>query len=118
MYGLRAHRAVLAAGVRISGASVHFVDDEYDRGPIIAQWPVPVLDDDTPERLAARVLEIEHALYPRAVDALAAGRIALDTDDRARLDSGGALSDAAFALARADRASVVRSIDRLFGGGH
>jgi phosphoribosylglycinamide formyltransferase-1 len=78
MYGQRVHAAVLAAGVRESGASVHFVDEEYDRGAVVAQRRVPVLDGDTPASLAARVLEIEHQLYPAAVDrvceALAAGR--------------------------------------------
>ncbi|MGE0161207.1 MAG: phosphoribosylglycinamide formyltransferase [Gemmatimonadales bacterium] len=78
MYGKRVHAAVLASGVEESGASVHFVDEEYDRGPVIAHRRVPVLAGDTPESLAARVLEIEHQLYPAAVDrvceALAAGR--------------------------------------------
>ena len=82
MYGLRAHRAVLDAGARISGASVHFVDDTYDRGPLIAQWPVPVAVDDTPESLAARVLVVEHVLYPRCVDAVASGRVRLDASGR------------------------------------
>jgi folate-dependent phosphoribosylglycinamide formyltransferase PurN len=78
MYGMHVHRAVLASGARISGATVHYVDEEYDRGPIIGQWPVPVLIEDTPEALAARVLRVEHRLYPRVVDhvcaALRAGR--------------------------------------------
>ncbi len=78
MYGKRVHAAVLEAGVSESGATVHFVDEEYDRGPIIAQQRVPVMSGDTPESLAARVLAVEHELYPRAVDvvcqALAAGR--------------------------------------------
>jgi formyltetrahydrofolate-dependent phosphoribosylglycinamide formyltransferase len=78
MYGRRVHAAVIAAGARESGASVHFVDEEYDRGPVVAQRRVPVLEGDTPESLAARVLEVEHELYPAAVDhvceALAAGR--------------------------------------------
>jgi phosphoribosylglycinamide formyltransferase-1 len=78
MYGKRVHAAVIAAGERESGASVHFVDEEYDRGPVVAQRRVPVLEGDTPESLAARVLEVEHVLYPAAVDqiseALAAGR--------------------------------------------
>jgi phosphoribosylglycinamide formyltransferase-1 len=78
MYGHRVHAAALAAGVRVSGATVHFVDEVYDRGPIIAQWPVPVLPTDTPETLAARVLRVEHALYPRAVAAVAAGDVRLD----------------------------------------
>ena len=78
MYGARVHEAVLAAGARVSGPTVHLVDEEYDRGPIIAQWPVPVLAGDTPRSLAARVLRVEHRLYPRVVDhlsqALARGR--------------------------------------------
>jgi len=71
LYGLRVHAAVLASGARVSGATVHYVDEAYDRGPIIAQWPVPVLADDTPEALAARVLVVEHGLLPRVVLALA-----------------------------------------------
>lgn len=75
MYGLRVHRAVLASGARESGATVHLVDAEYDRGPTLAQARVPVLPDDTPESLAARVLAVEHTLLPRAVlAAIAAGR--------------------------------------------
>lgn len=70
MYGMNVHRAVLASGARISGPTVHFVDEEYDRGTILAQWPVPVLPEDTPETLAARVLRAEHRLYPRAADHL------------------------------------------------
>ena len=77
MYGRRVHEAVLAQGARVSGATVHFVDAQYDQGPIIAQWPVPVYAVDTPEVLAQRVLEVEHQLYPRVVDLLAHGRITL-----------------------------------------
>jgi phosphoribosylglycinamide formyltransferase-1 len=71
MYGRRVHEAVLASGVRLSGATVHYVDEEYDRGPIIAQWPVAVRPDDTPDTLAARVLEVEHRLLPQVVMELA-----------------------------------------------
>jgi folate-dependent phosphoribosylglycinamide formyltransferase PurN len=71
MYGRRVHEAVLASGAALSGATVHYVDEEYDRGPILAQWPVPVRADDTPESLAARVLEVEHRLLPATVLALA-----------------------------------------------
>jgi phosphoribosylglycinamide formyltransferase 1 len=78
MYGTRVHRAVLDAGVRITGVTVHFVDEAYDHGPIIAQWPVPVLAGDTPSVLAARVLRAEHRLYPCAVAAVASGRVSLD----------------------------------------
>jgi len=62
---------VLDAGCRVSGATVHLVDEEYDRGRILLQWPVPVLPEDTPETLAARVLRVEHAIYPIVVEALA-----------------------------------------------
>jgi formyltetrahydrofolate-dependent phosphoribosylglycinamide formyltransferase len=71
MYGIKVHEAVLAAGAKVSGVSVHLVDDEFDRGPLIAQWPVPVLDGDTPESLAARVLKAEHVIFPRAVEMIA-----------------------------------------------
>jgi phosphoribosylglycinamide formyltransferase 1 len=75
MYGERVHRAVLASGARETGVTVHLVDEAYDRGPILAQSRVPVREDDTPERLAARVLEVEHRLLPAAVLAAArAGR--------------------------------------------
>lgn len=76
-YGLHVHRAVLAAGVKVSGCTVHFADDEYDHGPIILQECVPVLDDDTPERLAARVQAVERRLYPAAIRLWAEGRLAL-----------------------------------------
>src|SRR2546423_5652757 len=77
LYGARVHDAVLAAGVAVTGVTVHFVDEEYDRGTIIAQWPVPVLAEDDSETLAARVLRVEHVLYPRVVDAVAGGRVTL-----------------------------------------
>jgi phosphoribosylglycinamide formyltransferase 1 len=73
MYGARVHEAVLEAGVRVTGATVHFVDEEYDRGPILAQWPVPVLAGDTPQALAGRVGAVEHRLYPAAVASLVRG---------------------------------------------
>lgn len=75
MYGRRVHEAVLRSGARVSGVTVHFVDEEYDRGTIVAQWPVPVLAGDTAETLAARVLRAEHLLYPRVVEAVAAGLV-------------------------------------------
>ena len=67
MYGMHVHRAVLASGAKYSGATVHIVTEEIDGGPIICQEVVPVEDDDTPETLAQRVLEVEHRLYPRAL---------------------------------------------------
>lgn len=75
MFGLRVHRAVINAGCTVSGATVHLVDEQYDEGPILAQWPVPVLAGDTPQALAARVLEVEHMLYPAAIEALARARL-------------------------------------------
>ncbi len=77
MYGQRVHRAVLEAGTRVSGVTAHFVNDVYDRGHIIAQWPVPVFPNDDAATLGARVLRVEHLLYPRVVDAVAAGRTTL-----------------------------------------
>ncbi|HEU4700308.1 MAG TPA: phosphoribosylglycinamide formyltransferase [Gemmatimonadales bacterium] len=75
MYGRRVHEAVLASGAATSGATVHLVDEVYDRGEILAQARVPVLPGDTPDTLAARVLEAEHRLLPAVVLAAAeAGR--------------------------------------------
>jgi phosphoribosylglycinamide formyltransferase 1 len=71
MYGSRVHEAVIAAGVEETGVTVHLVDDEYDRGPIIAQWRVRVDKSDDAESLAARVLNVEHAVYPRIVEMVA-----------------------------------------------
>jgi phosphoribosylglycinamide formyltransferase 1 len=76
-YGERVHEAVLASGVKLSGATVHFVDEEYDHGPIVLQRSVPVRDDDTPETLAARVQALERELIPEAVRLFAAGRLEL-----------------------------------------
>ncbi len=78
MFGARVHRAVVDSGVRVTGVTVHFVDEAYDRGPIIAQWPVPVHDGDSPESVAARVLEVEHEVLPAVVEALARGDVRLD----------------------------------------
>jgi phosphoribosylglycinamide formyltransferase-1 len=72
MYGRRVHQAVLASGARESGATVHLVDEVYDRGTILGQARVPVLPGDDADSLAARVLELEHRLLPAAVLAAAA----------------------------------------------
>ncbi len=74
-FGRRVHEAVLESGARFSGVTIQFADAEYDRGPIILQAVVPVLDDDTPESLAARVLIEEHRLYPEAIRLFARGRL-------------------------------------------
>ncbi len=79
MYGQRVHHAVIDSGARVSGVTAHFVDEQYDRGRIIAQWPVPVFGSDDAGTLAARVLRVEHLLYPRVVDAVAAGRMTLES---------------------------------------
>jgi formyltetrahydrofolate-dependent phosphoribosylglycinamide formyltransferase len=71
MYGSRVHEAVLRAGCLVSGVTVHHVDERYDEGKPIAQWPVPVLRGDSAESLAARVLRVEHVIYPLALEALA-----------------------------------------------
>jgi phosphoribosylglycinamide formyltransferase-1 len=78
MYGHHVHEAVLAAGVKLSGATVHFADDHYDTGPIILQEAVPVRDDDGVESLAARVQEVERRLVPEAIRLFAAGRLAIE----------------------------------------
>ncbi len=70
MYGMHVHTAVLEAGETETGATVHFVNEEYDKGEILLQRTVPVLPDDTAETLAARVLECEHRLYPAALEKL------------------------------------------------
>ena len=72
MYGVRVHEAVLAAGLHETAVTVHLVTDGYDEGPALATWPVPVLAGDTAAVLAARVLRIEHIVFPRIIDALAA----------------------------------------------
>lgn len=77
-YGHHVHEAVLAQGVKISGCTVHFADNEYDHGPIILQRTVPVLDDDTTDSLAARVFEQECAAYPEAIRLFAQGRLRLE----------------------------------------
>jgi phosphoribosylglycinamide formyltransferase-1 len=74
MYGRHVHEAVIAAGVTESGCTVHYVNDDYDAGPIIAQRKVCVLPDDTPETLAARVFEAECELYPEVISQLIAQR--------------------------------------------
>ena len=72
MYGARVHAAVLASGATTTGLTVHFVDNEYDHGPVIVQWRVRVKIDDTADSLAHRVLEAEHIVYPRVVEMVAA----------------------------------------------
>lgn len=84
--GLHTHERALGEGVRLHGCSVHFVVPELDAGPLIVQAAVPVHDDDTPDSLAARVLEAEHDAYPLALDLVASGRARLD-GTRCRVDA-------------------------------
>jgi len=84
--GLHTHERAIAAGVRLTGCSVHLVRPEMDTGPMLVQRAVPVLPDDTPDSLGARVLAEEHLAYPLAVRLMAEGRVGLDGDRVTRLD--------------------------------
>lgn len=77
-YGHHVHEAVLRAGVKLTGATVHFASDEYDEGPILLQGTVPVEEDDTVESLAARVQALERRLLPKAIALIAAGRVRIE----------------------------------------
>jgi phosphoribosylglycinamide formyltransferase-1 len=77
-YGTRVHQAVLDYGAKVSGCTVHFVDNQYDHGPIILQRTVPVLDDDTPDTLAKRVFQQECEAYPQAIRWYAEGRLTVE----------------------------------------
>jgi formyltetrahydrofolate-dependent phosphoribosylglycinamide formyltransferase len=77
-YGHHVYEAVLASGVKWTGCTVHFADNQYDHGPIIVQRPVPVLDDDTPETLASRVFAQECEAYPEAIQLFAEGRLRIE----------------------------------------
>jgi phosphoribosylglycinamide formyltransferase-1 len=76
-YGHYVHEAVLEYGARLSGCTVHFVDNQYDHGPIILQKTVPVLDDDTPDSLAARVFQAECEAYPEVIRLLGSGKVSV-----------------------------------------
>ena len=78
MYGHFVHEAVIASGAKLSGATVHLVDEEYDRGPIVLQKSVPVERGDTPESLAARVLLVEHEIFPLALQAFVENRVIIN----------------------------------------
>ena len=78
MYGHHVHEAVLARGVKVSGATVHLVDEEYDQGPIVLQKAIVVDEHDTPESLAPKILIIEHELYPAALKAFAENRVSIN----------------------------------------
>jgi phosphoribosylglycinamide formyltransferase-1 len=78
MYGHHVYEAVLEYGVKLTGVTVHFADAEYDHGPIVLQEAVPVLEDDTPDTLAERVMAKERELYPKAIQLFAEGRLELE----------------------------------------
>jgi phosphoribosylglycinamide formyltransferase-1 len=84
-YGDRVHKAVLASGVKVSGATVHFLNERYDEGPIILQEAVPVLEHDTPDSLAARVIKAERRLVPEAIRLYSEGRLQIE-GSRVRVD--------------------------------
>jgi phosphoribosylglycinamide formyltransferase-1 len=77
-YGERVHRAVLEYGAKVTGATIHYCDEQYDTGPIIVQRAIDVREDDTPESLAARVAEVERALYPLAIQLHAQGKLRIE----------------------------------------
>jgi phosphoribosylglycinamide formyltransferase 1 len=77
-YGHRVHEAVLEYGAKLSGCTVHYADNQYDHGPVILQKAVPVLDNDTPDTLAARVFSAECEVYPEAIGQIAAGRVRVE----------------------------------------
>lgn len=91
--GLRTHAQALAAGVKVHGATVHLVTPALDAGPIVIQGVVPVLPDDDEDRLAARVLAIEHRIYPQAVRWFVEGRIEFDASDLVRVKGAGVAGD-------------------------
>jgi phosphoribosylglycinamide formyltransferase-1 len=89
MYGHHVHEAVLASGAKVSGCTVHFADNEYDRGPIVLQREVEVRDDDTPDTLAARVFAAECEAYPEAIRLFAEGRLRVEGQGVVRLAEPG-----------------------------
>jgi phosphoribosylglycinamide formyltransferase 1 len=95
LYGQRVHQAVLDYGVKVSGCTVHFADEEYDHGPIILQRVVPVLDHDTPEDLAARVGIEERKAFPEAIQLFAEGRLKVEGRRVKILDRAPSLSSSA-----------------------
>lgn len=113
MYGQRVHHAVIGSGARVSGATAHFVNTEYDRGRIIAQWPVPVFSSDDAGTLATRVLRVEHLLYPRIVQGVASGRFTLQ--NCATADAEFVDSRPAFTLLSHDDSRLAENIELALG---
>lgn len=115
MYGARVHRAVLDAGARVSGPTVHFVDEVYDHGAVIAQWPVPVFASDSDASLAARVLRAEHLLLPRVVHAIANGSITLGDDGRVAFANDARRDNSAFLFSSMDDDALADSMALAIG---
>jgi phosphoribosylglycinamide formyltransferase 1 len=116
MYGARVHRAVLQSGTRVSGPTVHFVDEIYDHGAIIAQWPVPVMSSDDEASLAARVLRIEHLLLPRVVHRLTAGGTSANEAEGVGLLQQAEGFHSAFLLAAPEDHVLADNVASAFGG--
>lgn len=115
MFGQRVHHAVIGAGVRVTGVTAHFIDNEYDRGRIIAQWPVPVFGTDDAGTLAARVLRVEHIIYPRVVDAVAARRTTLANCGTPAASSGVVDTRPSFTLLSHEESRLVENIELALG---
>ena len=115
MYGHRVHRAVLQSGARVSGPTVHFVDEIYDHGQVIAQWPVPVLSGDDEASLAARVLRVEHLLLPRVVHRLAADRQHANQGEPPGMRWGDGRERAAFLLGAPADDALADNVSAAFG---
>jgi phosphoribosylglycinamide formyltransferase 1 len=114
-YGHHVHEAVLDYGAKLSGCTVHFVDNHYDHGPVILQKAVPVAEDDTPETLAARVFEAECEAYPEVLRLIAAGRVRVE-GRRVRIGEGLGIRD--WGLGSARPTTEARSSRRREGSGH
>jgi phosphoribosylglycinamide formyltransferase-1 len=109
--GLDTHRRALAAGVKVHGATVHVVTPSLDSGPIVIQGVVPVIPGDTEETLTARVLAVEHRIYPQAVRWFAEGRVEFDGDDVVRVKGSGVASD--WMISPRDPSGVAPHGDRI-----
>jgi formyltetrahydrofolate-dependent phosphoribosylglycinamide formyltransferase len=110
--GLDTHRRAIEAGVRLHGCTAHFVTPEVDSGPIIAQAAVPVLAGDSEEALAARVLKLEHQIYPLALGLLADGRVRME-DGRAVFDLGGGAERATASVIAPDLRPAAPNLEDL-----
>ena len=114
MYGHRVHRAVLESGARVSGPTVHFVDEIYDHGQVIAQWPVPVMAGDDEVSLAARVLRVEHLLLPRVVHRLTADGQAANQGEWPGMHASGRADRIAFLLGAPEDDALADSVSAAF----